>query len=433
MFVQHAEALSTKTSVKARPGFWRLCAAACSVTLSACSWILIARLLAPGAFGVYTFVLWLATVGTPIIGIGMSTLTSRYLASIQSGQKPRLAAGVFSFVWRQQYRHILIYCLIYVALAFPLSWLYGAYAPLLLLLLAGLITLPLLLSGVAGITLRSLWRFDLLAVIRLVDVVVLLLLLIIVTQTIGAQIETFLLLSAASSALALGMALIGIVRLLPMRHAIQPGPLLKQRLTRGASNSFSLFILDAIVWQRSEVLLIAYWGHSSDLGFYALGSLISAYLMTIPPLLLSTCALPLLLRFFPAHRYKNAAHACFRMSCYVAALSLSLCALAFFTCPFFITFCLGDAYLPLVTPLRILLVPAAIGSVATVSMTQLAQSDRRKTLTWLGMGAATLNIALAPPCILHWGISGAALASASAQTVSAIGSILLCKRMMSHR
>src|SRR5262249_16088193 len=82
-------------------GFWRLSTAAWSAALRSCLSILVTRTVGPGAFGSYTLVLWLATVMMPSIGTGATTLTSRHTAELQSREVPRLAAGIFYFVWQQ--------------------------------------------------------------------------------------------------------------------------------------------------------------------------------------------------------------------------------------------------------------------------------------------------------------------------------------------
>jgi O-antigen/teichoic acid export membrane protein len=412
------------------PGFWRLSIAACAAVLSFCSSVLVARTLGPSAFGSYTLALWLATVMIPAIGVGMSTLTSRHIAEIQTREAPRLAAGIFYFVWQQQYSRILLYCIIYLLLIFPCSWFFGTRAPVLLLLLAGLTAPPLLLSSIVGTTLRSLRRFNLLSVIHLFGAVTTLLLILIALQVPGEQIRLLLLVSATSVALTLLVGLICIIRLLPMQQPFPPGPFLKERLTRGLSNSLLLFTLDAIVWQRAELILLAHWRSAAELGFYALSSLLSASIMDIPPSLLATCVLPLLLRYAPMHRYISADEAFATTSRYMLILTLPICVLMLLFCPALITFCFGNAYLPAVTPLRILLIASAFGSVATVSLTQLANGERKRAQVWLALGAAILHIALALPCIVLWGMIGIAVASAFARVVSAVGSVIICKKLM---
>ncbi len=429
MFLQHPQTISGKHNV-IRPGIWRLTAASCSFALSTAATVLIARTLGPSAFGIYMFVLWLATVAVPAVGVGMSMVTSRHMAEIQGQEGPRLVAGAFYFVWKRQYRRILLYCLLYLLLAFPLSRFFAASAPALLLFLAGLTALPLLLSGVAGITLRSLRRFDLLAVIHLFAAGMNLFLVLIAIQLQGDRVGIFLLVSAIAGTLTLAVALLCIMRLLPMRQAMQPGILLQDRLTRGLNNSLLLFTLDVIVWQRSELLLLAHGHSSAELGFYALSSAISVRVIDISPTLLSTCILPLLLHYVPGQRYTNAGDAFIKTSLYVACLTIPLCIGTLVFCPVIISYCFGTVYLPVVTPLRILLIAAAFGSVATVSLTHLANADRKRAQIRLGTSAALLNIVLALPCIALWGVTGAALASAAAQFVSATGSILMCRKLI---
>jgi O-antigen/teichoic acid export membrane protein len=427
MFLHHSQTISARHGVT-RPGIWRLGIAACSLVMGASASILIARALGPGAFGIYMFTLWLATIATPAVGAGMSAVTRLRLAEIQSREEPRLVAGVFYFVWQRQYRRILLYCLLYLLLAFPLSAFFGANAPILLLLLAGLCALPLLLSGIASITLRSLRRFDLLAAIHLFGAALTLFLLIVAVQLQGDQVGIFLFILAAAGTLTLAMAVLCLMRLLPARQ--EPGALLQGRLTRGLSNSLPLFILDVVVWQRSEMLLLARGHSSAELGFYALSSVISAHVMDIAPTLLSTCLLPLLLRYAPGQRYSGASDAFVKTSRYVALLAIPICAGIILCCPLIIVSCFGDAYLPVVTPLRILLISAAFGSVSTISLTHLANGERKRAQLRLGTATASLNIVLALPLIALWGVTGAALASAAAQIVSAGGSILICKRLI---
>jgi len=411
-------------------GFWRLSTAACSAALSFCLSILLTRTLGPGAFGSYTLALWLATVMMPAIGIGASTLTSRHIAELQIREVPRLTAGIFYFVWRRQFGRILLYCLIYMLLIFPCSWFFGTRTPILLLLLAGLSVPPLLLGSVANITLRSLRRYDLIAVIHMVGILAALLLMLIATQVPGELIRLLLIASAMSSTFTLIIAFVCLTRLLPMGHALAPGFLLKERLTRSLNNSFLLFMLDVIVWQRSELVLIAHWRGAAELSFYALASMISASMMEIPPVLLSTCILPLLLRYVPGQRYSNTADAFIKTSCYMIVLAVLLCVVMVLFCPAIISSWFGDTYLPTVTPLRILLIGSTIGSISTVSLTYLANGERKQAQTQLGAITAALNIVLSIPCILMWGITGAALASTVVRVVSAVGSIVICKRHM---
>jgi O-antigen/teichoic acid export membrane protein len=460
MLLQHPKTLSfVKRQGVVRPGAARLCTVGCAALLGFCSTALIVRSLGPAAFGSYSFIRWLATVAAPVTGIGMSALSGRYTGEIASRESPRLMAGIFYFVWRHHYRKILLYCLVYLLLVLPFARFFGGNAPGFLLLIAGLSVPPLLLNGVASITLRSLRRYDLLAAIQLIGAIVLLLLVLfaIYTQLPGGRITSvaaettgatspssdwpyldpgqtlaafFLLASAASSLFMLTIALLYIMRLLPLRESLSPGLLLKQRLTRGLSSPLLLFILDGIVWQPSELLFLGHGHSAAELGFYMLGSILCTGFMNIPPALLSTCLLPFLLRYVPGQHYLNATEAWIKTTAYTALLALPMGILVFVYSPNIIASCFGEAYLPAVTPCRILLISAVLGSIATTSITRLASSGHKRAQVWPGAVAAILNLILAFPCTLTWGVSGAAFASASAQVVYATCSIVVCRRCM---
>src|SRR5712691_8505852 len=130
--------------------------------------LIIVRTLNTTAYGTLAFAQWLATMTLPVVGTGTSAtiapgITSparRQLIDLQRSQTPPVAAGIFYFLWYRQCRAVFFYCLVYLLLAFPLAKVFNTCPPA-LLLLAGLSSLPPLLSGVVGITLHSQGRSDL--------------------------------------------------------------------------------------------------------------------------------------------------------------------------------------------------------------------------------------------------------------------------------
>lgn len=428
VYLQQSRNVLIKQS-KNKATLWQVLIATSSALASASVYALVAHTLGPQNFGTYMFVRWLAIIAVPVLGIGMSPLTSRQLADIQSREAPRLSAGIFYFLWYRQFRCMIIYGLFSLVLAFPLAQMFGLHSPL-LLLLAILSTLPLLLSNIAGIALRSLRRTDLLATLHLFGTLTTLLFIIVVRQIGSSEISVFLLASTLADTLTLFLALICVMRLLPMREARQPGIFLQERLKQSLKHPLHLFLLDVIIWQRSELFLLALWYQPGELGFYTLSIMISSTVISVVPTLLSTGLLPFLLRYMPAHHYRNPYDAFIKTSCYIVFLAVPICLLLIIFCPIFITFFLGSAYLPTILPLRILLIAAVFGSVATISITRMANSGRQGKQVAYGVGVAALKIVLSWIGITHWGLLGAALASALAQTISALGSIYICRNLL---
>ncbi|GCE19356.1 lipopolysaccharide biosynthesis protein [Dictyobacter kobayashii] len=386
---------------------WQNAIIAGSTLVNVSIYTIIARALGSHIFGSYLFAQWLATITIPVIGTGMSTLSSRQIAATQSRESPRLMAGIFYFLWYRQHRSILLYCLIYVVLSFALTRIFHDFTPG-LLLLSSLATLPLLLSSVAGITLRSLRRSDLLTMLNLFGNLLTLLFIIISTQVNGEPVEAFILAFALSNTITLVLAVVCVMHLLPLEQALAPGIFLRERLAHNIHQSRLHFALDAIVWQRSELLLLACWHNSEELGFYALSAIISARIIGLAPSLFTQWVFPLFVRYLPGHRYLNQYDAFVRTSCYIIFLAVPICTVMIILCPTIVAYCLGSAYLMMVKPLRILLIAAVFGSIATVGLTHMASYERydyrhlQRVQREFNIGVAVLKILLAIPLVIFW-------------------------------
>jgi O-antigen/teichoic acid export membrane protein len=411
-------------------GVWQWLTAVCAVIISSSAYILMARTLDPRYFGSYLFVQWLATIVAPTIGAGMSTVVSQQIAAIQCRESPRMIAGIFYFLWYRQHRRILLYCLLYLLLAFSLSSFFHLY-PFSQLLLAGLSTLPLLLSNVAGTTLRSLRRSDLLTMLQLVTVLLSLLLIIFAIQINGKPIEAFQLAFALASTLTLILAVICVIHLLPLEKALQPGIFLKERLQHSLTHSRLFFFPDVIIWQRGEFLFLASHCKPADIGFYMLSSIISSSAISLAPFILANIIEPMKVSKNAHGTYPNAYDSFIKTSCYLVFLAVPLCILLILFSPNLVIFCLGNSYKPLVNPLRIMLIATGFGSVATASVTHLATlPDQHSTQVRLQFFIALLKINLVLILSAHWGITGAAIASTLAQILSAFHSILFCRHTL---
>jgi O-antigen/teichoic acid export membrane protein len=412
------------------PSVWQSVSTACAVIILSGAYILMARTLEPHTFGSYLFVQWFASIVAPPIGAGMSTVTSQQIAAIQCRESPRMIAGIFYFLWSRQHRRLLLYCLLYLLMSFALSYFLHLY-PFSQLLLAGLSTLPLLLSNVAGTTLRGLRRADLLTLLQLLAVLLSLLLVIVTIEINVKPIEAFQLAFALASTLTLILATICVIHLLPLKRALQPGIFLKERLQRSLTHSRMLFFLDAIIWHQGEFLFLAYQCTPTDIGFYMLSSFISSSAIGLAPFLLTNIIEPIKKSKKTRGINVNTYDDFVKTSCYLVCLTVPLCIVLMLFTPILVVFCLGYSYLPLAYPLRIMLIATGFGSIATASVTHLAAlSYQHPTQVRLQFLIALLKINLVIFLSAHWGITGAAIASTLAQILSASHSILFCRHIL---
>ena len=427
--------LSNERVVKQRviqPGVWRLSMACCSLCVRFCTYIIIARALGTQDFGILLFIQWIATLFLPIIGIGMTPLTSRTIVDIQHHETLRSMAGIFHLLWRQQCWRILLYCFAYIPLALLLTLFTKGAVPLFLFLIAGLATLPLLLGSIVSATLQGLHRYDLLAGLRFFSTLLNFCLALVEIHIHKAILGMLLLTPAFASVVTLTIALLCVTKFLPLHQVTEPGPLLRERIERGQRPSWLLFLLDSVIWREFLflVLILLYWHMPSELGFYAFSMLLCVHLIEVAPTVFVTCIVPLLSRLFPVRHYSNTYDAFVHTSCTIAIVAVVLCTLLTLCCPLIIEIGFGVAYLPMVAPLRVQLIAVAFGSIATVSLTYLAQHAPRREQLWLSMGTATLHVALGVPCIVLWGITGAAIAGTIAHIFASTGTILLCRRLL---
>jgi O-antigen/teichoic acid export membrane protein len=428
MLLLHSRAISSKHLI---PTFslWQISTTFWALLIQWGTYIFIARALGPQRAGIYLFVQWLAAVTIPLIGIGTSTLASRRIAEVQSRETLRSSAGVFYFLWYRQCYRILLYCLLYIILAYPLHALFAICQPR-LLLLACLSMLPLLLSSIVGITLRSLRRSDLLTILHFCGAISALLLSLLACRISKDHISLLLLASTLAGTLPLLLALLYLTHLLPLRHALQPGIFLKERLQQHFKGTPLLFFCDVIIWQHSEILVLACWRSSDELAFYTISSLACTGIMQLLPLLFSRFLSPLLYHYF-SQKYKLTSHNSFVLSsCSIGLLALVFGVLFFICSPWLLILLLGRGYLPLLQPLHILLISSFFGSIASISLTYLLDDKHKRFQLYIGVVAALVNVLLALPFIAWWGMLGAALACASAQLISAISTILICSRLL---
>jgi O-antigen/teichoic acid export membrane protein len=434
VLLQHANAGAGRHAI-IRAGFWRLSAVGVSVLLGFCSLLLVARSLGPELFGQYAFALWLATVAAPVAGAGMSALTSRTIANIQSRAKPEIAAGIFYFVAGQRRRRLALFCLLYLLLIIPCTKFFGNIT-LVPLLLAGLFTLIHLSGGIVATAWGGLRRFDLVAAIHLLGAATTLLLVLLSLQTVTAginQVYLLLLAPAVASMLTLWTSMLCAGKLLPLKQARKPGVELKEQLAHALRSSLLPVILDVVVWQHAELIALGRARSSADLGYYLLCVMLSGRVLQALPTLYTTCILPLRLRMIPNRHSTDAADAYRRTTLGMVWLALPVCAFGMAFCPGLISWCFGAAYLPAVMPLRILLAATALGSISSASVTVLANEERKRAQIWLSAMGAMLTLALAWPLSASAGMTGAAIASAVAQCVCATGTMVICIRKMRSR
>jgi O-antigen/teichoic acid export membrane protein len=190
---------------------------------------------------------------------------------------------------------------------------------------------------------------------------------------------------------------------------------LRLRLRRYNLTLAGLILLEAIVWQRSELLFLGRFQPSEQVSFYALPFALTERLMELIPGALLGVLLPGL-TFAQATGDSRRFRAVFGEALrYLILLTVPLCILGILVAPVIVSALYGGGFAPAAIVLQILLVAVVFSVLAQASRSALLGMEAQGRLLKTGVIAAAASIALDLLLIPRWGAIGAAIANATVQ------------------
>ena len=374
--------------------------------------VLTARYLAPEVMGRYAFLVWLTGLAAIALSLGLPTTLTRYTAEALGAGRPREAGALLRLVVRWQATLTLAAALAVAAagLAAPAPW----RLPLVLVALS----VPLLvLHGSLAAFLSGLQRFRPQAALGVATLILQAALLIGVIA-LDAGLAGLLAAHATVSALALGVVA-WLARAEGQRHrALPAGPPLAPgaRLdvlayARGVS---AIVMLDAIVWQRTEVAFLQAMAPVAEVGFYALAFGVAAQVGRIPHQL-SAVLFPSFPALVGAGRMAELARLHATAMRYLVLLGAPLAVGLAVTAPAVVRVLYGPAYDGAAPALALLALGGLVNCAAGASPAVLHAVKRQDRLLRQAVLAAVANVVLALALVPALGALGAALASVLAQ------------------
>ncbi|HEU5321435.1 MAG TPA: oligosaccharide flippase family protein, partial [Methylomirabilota bacterium] len=394
-----------------RNTFWYGVVTAVGLVSGLLTSIVLARGLGPALLGDYSYLLWALRTLAVFAGLGFPLATSRYTAeAFARGDRPA-AWGYVRLFFRGQ----LAAAALVAAAAVPaVLWLApdGLRLPFLLVALS---LFPIGMEGVYTHAVHGAQRYDL------------------TTQT--STVKMAFQLAAAVAAVALGAGILGLTAglllsfvlgaLLQRRRALElygagtaarPAPL--GRDVRAFVVSLSaVTVLEAVVWDRSEVFFLRLYVSSEALAYYSLAFGLATRAMVVPEI-----AVGALLPAFSALHGGNAPAefgALYRTAIrYVALAGAPIAAVGTALAPALVGWLYGAEYAPAAAyfgPLAAVALLSALRKVAWAALR--AAGDRRHVLTAMAV-AAVVNVVLAAALIPRYGVGGAVAANSAAQVLA---------------
>jgi O-antigen/teichoic acid export membrane protein len=374
--------------------------------------VVLARGLGPALMGDYSYLLWAVRTLTAVSTLGWALATTRYTAGPYASGDP---AGAWSYV-RLFLRRQVVTTTVVVVLVLPLiavvpDDLRWPFAILVLLLF------PITVETIFTHAVHGAQRYDLTAQTSTVKMTL---------QLLGALVVVWVGGGILGLVLALGLGIV-VACLIQRRraHALFRGstaapaaewtPDLRAYLVPLSA----VVVLDAIVWDRSEVFFLRLFTSSEEIAFYSLAFGLATKAMLVPEI-----AVGALLPAFAALHGRGApeefARVYRRAIQYVALLGAPLVAVGAALAPGIIVWLYGEAYLPAARLLGVLAFVGLVSALRKVAWAALrAVGDRRCALsaTWT---AAILNVGLAALLIPSLGTTGAVVANVAGQVTATV-------------
>jgi O-antigen/teichoic acid export membrane protein len=206
------------------------------------------------------------------------------------------------------------------------------------------------------------------------------------------------------------------------QHSFQPlepvPSTLVRRVLRYCIGILIITFTNAIIWQRSETLFLGRYSTENQIAYYGLAYNIAGTLVTMIPFALSRVLMPALSQYSGAGNQGEMQRIYAATTKYVCILTLALGTIAI--AGSLVSLIYGPIYLPVVGPLRILLLGSMIGAVAGPgSALFLALGKPHLVILW-GIPNAILNLVLAYILVLSYGAVGAAIANTVCQTLGVL-------------
>lgn len=379
--------------------------------------VIIANALPPSSAGIYFYLIWLTTVVALTINLGLPNTLTRFIAEAKSANNEGLLSillsrsGFLTLVWG----FVAGLVLIAAAPILPIQDSARGY-----LYLVPLAAVSLALQTLFGSAIVGLQKIKTLAS-SAVSIQPILVVLLWLTAGKGEVGSLFLITAVGYLGTAIFLAADFLKPLL--RWPRENWSEVKRRFLAYASVVSAITFIDAIVWQRSEVLFLGAWQGAEAVAFYSLAFGLVATTFKLVPGAFTGILMPVVTETYLKEEKWVLRRRFYRATALLLAILIPEVILGYLLAPVVIPFLYGSSYLPVVDVFRVVLLGGAAGSAASVAAALFYGTERPDFILKFGLLIAAANIALDFYLIGNFGLMGAAWANTIAQSLGAAGGI----------
>jgi O-antigen/teichoic acid export membrane protein len=403
---------------------------AISMGATLCTSAIIARRLGPANMGVYGYAMWIVGTLGILANIGLPNALTKYIAEYMGSGDVGTAVRVGKRLLLTQLGvaagvSVLTAC--FMLLKSPYRSIIG---------LAAIMLFVQALQQSLGAALAGIQRFDRLAMISLYVGLV-------SVASVGmaallhAGVMGMLWATLIGLGVSIGLYYRDINKLLlslPVPPS-QPLPATSDPFRRIRKFSITvsyILLVDAIVWQRSEVLFLKGYSTVAQIAFYTLAYSIASKLSEIASTF-STTLMPLYSESYGRHGLRDIGLVFINALKYLQMLMVPLCLVGVAVARPLAQLIYGPQFLAVALPLQLLLVALSVTSIGVVISPLLYGVDKQSFIAKYGTVVAVLNLALDLLLIPKYAAVGAAAANSIAQIAGVLGGAFYVLRYIQVR
>jgi O-antigen/teichoic acid export membrane protein len=384
--------------------------------------VVLARGLGPALMGDFSFLAWLERTleATALLGFGVALV--RFSADALGRGEPGVARGLITLLYRWQLVSATVVAALTVTLALVLApaslrW------PIVVLAVA---LVPITTESFFMRATYGAQRYDLTAQVSTIKMT-LMTTVSVVAVMMGAGLLGLIVSQCLAMLVSCALQTRRALSLYPREPAPVP-PELRADLRRFLV-SFSLVgVLEAFVWERSEIFFLKLWLPSEETAFYSLAFGLATRAMILPSIFVGAL-LPALASLHGAGDDREFGRL-YRMSLRsVALVGMPIAAVSAGVAPGLVALLYGESYGSVALLFRILVAVSLLGVMRDVAWAALRATASRRSALTAATVTAVVDIGLAALLIRSQGTMGAVIANTVAQVMLALWAFVAVQRL----
>lgn len=383
--------------------------------------IIVARALGSTLLGEYSYMLWLIGILTLMINAGLPMAVTKYIAEYSGRNDLTTARNIFAAILKLEITASIITSLIVASLSY-----YWASETLRknLLLLCSINIIPIVMARIYYSAAAGFQKYQILVKASLITSPIQFMLIALILF-LGYRVSGLIIANIIGSTLNLFILWYFVKREFK-EIPEQTSPLdisLKKRVTKYSLSVSGIILIDAIVWQKSEVFFLERFSAVEEIAFYSLAFTLGYMAMQIPAVF-SSLLIPYFSEIHGQKDSKSLEIGYINSTRYLALISFPIgIGGAVISAPL-IELAYGKEYLSAVIPAQMILIFNAFGAISRASSSILYGIEEQSFILKWGSIVAISNILLDLIMIPKYGAVGAAIANSSAQMAGVVGGVV---------